>query len=83
MKSFCEPLDINPKYFSLRRKKLGYKNNKLVSKANAFIQVSPIKAQSISSNQNLVTFRHVSGVSIQFNKLPPAEYLQSLVVPFR
>lgn len=83
MKAFCEPLNINPKYFSLRRKKLGYKNKKLTSKANAFIQVSPIKTQSISSHKTLVTFRHTSGVSIEFNNLPPVEYFLSLAATFR
>ena len=83
MTAFCESLDINPKYFSLRRKKDGYKNNKLAAKANGFIQVSPTKAQSISSNENLATFRHVSGVSIEFHTLPPLEYLRSLATSFR
>lgn len=83
MKAFCKPLNINPKYFSLRRGKLGFKNNQFGFKARAFTQVSPVKNYNVSSSPNTVTFRDVSGASIEFNHLPPAEYLLLLMEPLK
>ena len=77
MKAFCEPLNINPKYFSLRRTKLGYKA-KFSAVPDDFVQVLPFEAQNCS-----VTVKHISGLSIEFSTLPPVEYLQSLAISFR
>ena len=79
MKAFCEPLNIDPKYFSLRRTKLGYK---AMSPAvpSAFIQVMPKVSQI---NSNTVSVKHTSGLSIEFNFLPPVEYLQELAGTLR
>ena len=77
MKAFCEPLKINPKYFSLRRQKLGYKT-KSESTNKAFVQVLASAAQNHS-----ITVKHTSGLSIEFSSLPPVEYLQSLTQSLR